>query len=176
MHHACRRIINIDDGRAFRIKHVKERGFRFAVALHRAVVIKMIAREIRKDRHAKCQCRDALLIERMAGYFHRRRTTTVVDHAREEIRQLNRRRRRQLRWHALETIISFNGADKSAAHASRHKQLLHEIRNRGLAVGTRDAHKRERLRWVREESFSDDCGSVRRIIDFNPRNDRRITR
>ena len=133
----------------------------------------MVAGEIGEDASAKVQSCNALLVERVARNFHRGGTAAVFKHAREEFAEFQRGRRGELTRHAGSAVVDLNRSDQSATQTCERHQLLHEVRDGGLAVGSGDTDDFDGAAWTAVKTLRDMRGRQRGILRFAPGERRR---
>ena len=75
------------------VRLLEERPLRLVVALHRAVVVEMVLRQVREDEHGEVRAREPSLDLRDRRRLHHTAVVTPVDHLAEEALEVDRLRR-----------------------------------------------------------------------------------
>ena len=136
------RIVSVNDRKRRGAQALEQLLLRLGVALEVAVIVQVIARQVREDRGMEGHTRGALLLQRMRAHFHRHAITTQVAMARQQT--LQRRRIRSRVRRRLKHTIS-QAMARSAQHrctlAGLVEQLPREVRDRGLAIGAGDTNQ-----------------------------------
>src|SRR5215470_10121963 len=88
-------VVEIRDDGAVWHEVVEQPGFRGEVALHRAVIVQVIAREVRERHDVEEHTFDALLVERVRRDLHRYAANASVEQRAKYALQLDRSRGRE---------------------------------------------------------------------------------
>ena len=114
---------------------VKQHALCLIVVLHRLVIVKMILREIRKDRNLKMRRAYALLHESERADLHHNRITARIRHSAVESEQLKRHGRGIVGVNDLVTDFILNRADESHLVPVFRENILDDRGDGRLAVG-----------------------------------------
>jgi hypothetical protein len=131
------RVVEVDDGRA-QSRLPEERGLRRGVGPHGAVVVQVVARQVRErgDRHARA--RQPVLVQPDRRGLDRDRVHALRREAREERLQRQRVRRGQAGVRERARAARADRADHRAVAPQRLQALGDPLAAAGLAVGAGD--------------------------------------
>ena len=147
-------IVCIDD-RMLQLRPREQLGLRSGVALERAVIVQVIARQVGEDRGIEAHAIDTMLVERMRRHFHRETSHACV----AQFGELTVHRdgiRGRVR-HCLQCIDAAE-TDRARVCGSRAEQLRRgcdEVRGCRLAVRASHADRAHGLRRRAEEAIGD---------------------
>ena len=151
---APERIVGIDD-RMLQLRPREQLGLRSSVALERAVIVQVIARQVGEHRGIEAHPVDAVLVERVRRHFHRETSHACV----AQFGELTVHRdgiRGRVRP-CLQCIDAAE-AERARVRGSRAEQLRRsrdDVRGCRLAVRASHADRAHRLRRRAEEAIGD---------------------
>ena len=143
-------IVHVDHARVWRARPRarEQQPFRREIFFERFVVIEMIPRQVRENRHREMAARKPLHGQRVRTRFEHHMRAARVANLGENLLQVERLRRRiRRRQRAFRRAIS-RRADQ-AIRVSRHAQnRIHQKRGRRLPIRSRHAHQLQRIRGM----------------------------
>src|SRR2546428_234936 len=146
------RVVAVHDGDAPRLRRggeqLEEPALGAPVLLERPMEVQMVLREVREDADVEGQRVDARERQRVRADLHGHAAHAALAHGGQHRLDLERLRRRLSRRPDLVADDVLNGAEDPAGAAARAQQRVDEVGGRGLAVGARDAHQRQRARGM----------------------------
>ena len=136
-------VVHVDDrsARAFAEAPVEESPLGGEVVLHRAVIVEVVARQVREGRDLVAQRITATKVERLRRRLHHGHAAAALDGATQKSLDIARLRRRVQSFGALARDAVFDRADEGRPLASGFSNRRDEIRARRLPVRARDADK-----------------------------------
>ncbi len=151
---ATERIVDVDD-RGVEAGPREEAFLRDAIGVHRAVVVEVIAREIREHREIERDRVDAALVERVRGDFHRDMRRAPVAERREKALHRDRIGRRARAGDDFAGEAGAERADRRDGMAGAMQRLCEQVHRRCLAIGAGDADDGHRRGRIVEEARRD---------------------
>ena len=134
------------DHRMRQRRPVEQHRLRRFVALHRAVIVEMVARQVGEQRDVDLHAVQPSLLEPDRRHFHRQRARTGIEQRADLALQRHRVGRRQGRFgQRLVGKANADRADHRAAPAGARQQLRDPLRRRRLAVGAGHADRQQML-------------------------------
>ncbi len=134
-----------------------------------AVVVEMVAGEVRERRDVEAHALDPMLVERVRRDFHRHASHAAIDERAKDPLQLDRSRCREAAA-SLErlTLAADQDAERSDRRAARLtivEQVAEHADRRRLAVGPGDGDQLEVVRGAAEEGRGSNRRRAARIAD-----------
>lgn len=136
-------VVDAHDGRGGP-RRLEEARLRLEVVLHRAVVVQVLAAEVRERRDVEADAVDAPLVERVAGHLEGDGAgpplvARAVGHVAQRAVQV---------WGRWRRALPGERADRRRGVADRREDAVQEPGDRRLAVGARDPGHREGRRGM----------------------------
>ena len=120
-------ILRVDDGQAVGRERVEEPGLGRGVRLHGAVVVEVVAREVREDGDAEGERGDALLVECVAGDLHGSGGAAVLEHQGEGAADLGGGGGGQLGRGEAGAVVELDGSVGAGALPGRVSAAVDEV-------------------------------------------------
>ncbi|MNO99982.1 hypothetical protein D3C76_917670 [compost metagenome] len=161
-------VVEVDHA-AFQVIPVKQPGLGFAVGLHGAVIIQVIAGQVGHHCHIERQGSHAPLIQAMGRNFHRHGLGPGLFQVRQGRLHGNRVRRGVQAAFQRPIETRTERADQAAVLAEQVQRLGDQLSHAGLAVGTGHAHQVQVMAWLAIKTPGDVRQLSRQTFDRNQR-------
>ncbi len=120
-------VIEVDDRPGAGVKILEQDFFRFKVAFHRAVIIKVILRQVREDRGTVAETVHPFLLQCVRRNLHDNRRAPFAQHLCEQPVQLERFRRCVRRRHDPVTDGILDGSDEPGLRSPRFEYRFETV-------------------------------------------------
>jgi hypothetical protein len=124
---------------------VEQRELRREVLLHVGVVVEVVVAEVEERHDVEDEPVHAVVGERLRAHLDRHRTHLALAHAGEHAVHLGRLGRRERARHREVADLALGGRAEPRDEPQLAEDAVQQVRDRGLAVGARDA---EQQRWM----------------------------
>ncbi len=148
---------------------LEEHPLRREVGVHVAVVVEVVAGEVREDGDPELEAVDALEGERVRGHLEHGAPAPGVHHLPEEGLEVRRLGRRAHRLGDAVAHAVLDGADEAHRLPGGAEGRVHEVRRRRLAVRAGDADEVELARRVPEDRRGERGEGRPRVGHAHPR-------
>ena len=158
------RVIDVDrGGRGLGLQ--EEAPLRFEVALHRAVEVEVVRRQVREDERGEADAVEAVERGGVRGGLHRAAFVAGVEHLAEGALEVDRLGRRADDRPPLAGHARLDRAEEARPAARRGEDRVDEVRGRRLTVRAGDADDVELVRRVAEEDVGRDGHGRAAVVD-----------
>ena len=154
---ATGRVVDVDhaDVRDGAVASVEEHRLDVEIRGEVAVVVDVIAGEVREGRDFEAETMDAFLVERVRAHFEAGARAARVGHLAEEGGEVGRIGRRLIRRDGTPAEVVADRADEPPLRTIVLEQVAEQRRDRGLAVGARHADETQSLFGTAVEAAGD---------------------
>ena len=165
-------VFYVDHGhtRRFCARSLKENCLGGEIIFHGAVIVEMVAGQVREDGNVEWNAVDALLLQRVRGDFHHRLGAPSVEGAREELIQLESFRSGVRSGIGLVLDAIFDGPNQRCLAPAGAQHGIEKERRRGLAVRSRDPRDRQLFCGTAVEVRAQACERSPSVLHLRPGN------